>query len=75
MERIEQLEKRVDHGMDVLQQLVGESTDAANKAADISQDTRKAVKEAPPSIHHTTVVRKTQKIQKIQRVQKVYKLC
>ena len=71
-ERIQELEKRVDNGMEALQHIVGESKDAANKAADISEDTRTVVKNAPPPIKHTTVIKK--RIQRIQRVQKVYKL-
>ena len=73
-ERIQELEKRVDNGMEALQHIVGESKDAASRAADISEETRERVKNAPPTIKHTTVVRKTQKINRIQRVQKVYKL-
>ena len=74
-DRIDHLEKRLDNGMEALQEIVNESKDAANKAADISEDTRTVVKNAPPPVNkHTTVVKKTQRIQRIQKVQKVYKL-
>ena len=72
-DRVQELEKRVDAGLDALRHIVGESKDAANEAADTSRETNETVKKNPRQ--QTTVIhRKIQRIQKVQKIQKVYKL-
>ena len=72
-DRVGELEKRVDAGMDALRHIVGESKDAANEAADTSRETNETVKKNPPK--QTTVIhRKIQRVQKVQKIQKIYKL-